>query len=409
MRVWTAKISVMVALMAAAPVDAQDEQLEQEQQDQQAEQDLEPEPASQGNRTAKTKSRSPGGRHSRPYQVVLNRVLEAFSADAYLGPIRQLERYAIRRISLSEHIPRLHARYIQTAFIEKLMKASKGQLVVCPPCSQRTALLAEGKLMITSPASNAAQIDKAAEDLGIKQFVEAVFMFERTHIALAVQVIDAKTNTLLWSKAYDSELLNQDLATRDAAIAVSRGRETYVPEFSYTAAFGGAGIPNIGGTEQDSQMLALRLTAMESFARKAHRFGLALSYYRATRAMLKEYPAETPSADASSASTKEKIIKPIAKPFTRAMTAHAMYSRLLFGDAEHRDQPRVFAEAGLGAIAANGYIAPAGRLGLDTYFGRMFATSLGVHYFLPTNVRIEGELQRTAGGAGGEFLMGLSF
>ena len=420
-------IAVFAAAVARAQNDQEQDEVQQQQgQEQQGEeqeehskqaqqqqnQDLRQQrsqssiPKNRGAR-AYARARSP----TRPYQVVLKQVLDIFAADAGMGPIRRLPRYAIRRMSLNQTIPKLETRYIQIAFIEKLMQAAKGQLVVCPPCSQQTTALVEGKLLIMSPSSNAAQVDQAANELGITHFIDAVFVLDRTHIALAVQVLEAKSKTLIWSKTYDSELLAQGRDRRadlEVAIAASRGRDKYRPVLGLTAAIGGAGIPNVGGTVEDSQMLAAHVRLTESFARKSSRFGLALSYYKATTSTLKEYPSDKPTNETPATSTKEKVVKPIAKPFTRATAAHATYASLFLGNADNRDQPRLYADLGLGALTAVGYLAPAIRLAVEAHLGRMFVTSIGVHYFAPTNVRIDQESQRAAGGIGGEFLLGIS-
>jgi hypothetical protein len=401
-------IIVLAAAFVAMPAIAQDDEQEQQEEAQQQQQQ---------DRAKRPKTKKPGKGasstlHARKYQVVLDGVLAAFAADAKQGVVRSLKRYAIRRISLGERVPRLHARYIQTAFLEKLMEASKGRLVVCPPCSQQTTALVEGKLLISSPASNASQIDQAAKALGIEHFVDVVFILDRTHIGLAVQVIEANTKTLAWSKTYDSELIggrDERQAELDRMIATSRGRENYVPEFGLVLALGGAGIPNVAGTAEDSQMLAVQLRGTESFARKTDKFGLALSYYKSTVSTVKEYPSDKPTGSGDETKPKEKILKPIAKPFQQAAAVHATYAVLLAGDPEYSDQPRYFAGLGVGALAAVGYLAPAVRLGLDAHFGRVFLASVGAHYFAPTTVNVADTPQKTAGGAGGELLIGVSF
>lgn len=421
MRISTCKLIVLGAALLAPSAIAKDgegvqqqdveEQQEQQEQDQQQAQQQE-QGAAKRKQTKKPDKAAKASPHGRTYQVVLDDVLAAFAADAKQGPVRSLKRYAIRRISLGERVPRLHARYIQTAFIEKLMRASRGRLVVCPPCAQQTTALVDGKLLISSPASNASQIDQAAKELGIEHFVDAVFILDRTHIGLAVQVVDANTKTLTWSRTYDSELIggrDERQAELDRMIATSRGRESYVPEFGLVVALGGAGIPNVAGTAEDSQMLAVQLRATESFARKSDKFGLALSYYKSTSSTVKEYPSDKPTGSGDDTKPKEKILKPIAKPFEQAAAVHASYAVLLSGDPEYSDQPRYFAGLGVGALAAVGYLAPAVRLGADAHFGRVFLASVGAHYFAPTTVNVGDTPQKTAGGAGGEMLIGVSF
>jgi hypothetical protein len=412
-RISTWKLIALSAALVATPAVAQDDQEEQQEEVQeQQQQEQQQQDGAKRKKTKKLDKAAKPSPHGRKFQVVLDDVLTAFAADAKRGPVRSLKSYAIRRISLEQRVPRLHARYIQTAFIEKLMEASKGRLVVCPPCSQQTTALVEGKLLISSPASNASQIDQAAKELGIEHFVDVVFILDRTHIGLAVQVVDANTKTVAWSKTYDSELIggrDERQAELDRMIATSRGRENYVPEFGLVLALGGAGIPNVAGTAEDSQMLAVQLRGTESFSRKTDKFGLALSYYKSTTSTVKEYPSDKPTGSGDETKTKEKILKPIAKPFQQATAVHATYAVLLAGDPEYSDQPRYFAGLGVGAMAAVGYLAPAVRLGLDAHFGRVFLASVGAHYFAPTTVNVADTPQKTAGGAGGELLIGVSF
>jgi len=357
--------------------------------------------------------RESSAKNVRRFHEVLDELLAEFGYDVKMGQIKGLKNVAIRKIRVSSAIPTTYERYLEMLLSERIRENSRIKLINCVPCRTRTSSVVDGKLLITSPATNMAKLDSAAAQLGIDNFMDAVLVYHTTHMVLAITVFDVTTKETVWARAYNSETIKsryQKLAVDYSQVEKSRPGEDYVPEYRFLFGIGGAGIPNVGGGSEDSSMLNLQIRATEKFNERRSEFGMMFSVLKTTASLQKSYPTEgAPAAEDSTQETEVVGTGVTPKPFETAFTLYGMYSHLFVGPLESYNNTRHGLHVGGGIFMAASYLAPTIRAGWDVYFGRRWSTNLGAVYIAPSNILVDGDSIPTKGGAGGDLVISLNY
>lgn len=346
----------------------------------------------------------------RRFHEVLDELLAEFGYDVKTGQIKGLKNVAIRKVRTSKAIPKTYETYIETLLSERIRENSQVRLVSCVPCQTKTSSLVDGKLLITSPATNLARLDSAAAVLGIENFMDAVLVYHTTHMVLAVNVFNVKTKEMVWARTYNSETIKsryQKLAIDYSQVAKSRPGEDYVPEYRFLLGLGGAAIPNVGGTTDDSSMLNIQVRATEKFNNRKDEFGMLLSIFKSTKSILKNYPTE--GGTSTTEETETELTSAVPKPFETAIGLYGLYGRSFIGSVESYNETRHALHVGMGFMLATGYLAPLGRLGWDISFGRRFVTSFAGNYIAPSKILVDGETVPTKGGVGGDVVISFNY
>ncbi len=185
----------------------------------------------------------------RRFHEVLDELLAEFGYDVKMGQIKGLKNLAIRKVRVSKAIPHSYERYLDMLITERVRENSRIKLINCIPCRTRTSSVVDGKLLVTSPATNMSRLDSAAASLGIDNFMDAVLVYHTTHMVLAVSVFDVNTKETVWARSYNSETIKsryQKLAIDYSQVEKSRPGEDYQPEYRFLFGLGGAGMPNVG-------------------------------------------------------------------------------------------------------------------------------------------------------------------
>lgn len=347
--------------------------------------------------------------HVRRFHEVLDEILAEFGYDIKIGQIKGLSNLAIRKVRVSQAIPRTYEDYMETLLVERIRENSQVKLISCVPCKTRTSSLVEGKLMITSPATNLAKLESAATLLGINYFMDAVLVYHTSHMVLAIDVFQAQTKELVWARTYNSETIKsryQKLAIDYSQVAKSRPGEDYVPEYRSMFGVGGAILPNVSGQSEDSTMINMQVRGTEKFNNRHNEFGMLLSIYKTAQSSRAAYPTEGVAAGTTPEETTTAL-KP--KPFEQAFGIYGLYSQLLIGSVESYNEIRHGFNGGLGGLFATGYLAPVFRGGWDIYLGRRFVSSFGLDFVGPSSVLINNKTVSTPGGAGGHVLLSLTY
>jgi hypothetical protein len=349
----------------------------------------------------------------RRFHEVLDELLAEFGYDIKLGQIKGLSNLSFRKVRVSKSIPRTYEDYVEMLLTERIRDNSQIRMLTCVPCKTRTSALVEGKLMVTSPATNVGKLESAAAMLGIEHFMDAVLVYHTTHMVLAVNIFNAKTKELLWARTYNSETIKsryQKLAVDYSQVAKARPGEDYVPDYRFLIGLGGGGIPNVGGSSADSTMLNLQIRATEKFNNRRTEFGMLLSVYQATSALVKEYPSEgTKTKSEDPPEVVEVSTGPEPKPFKQALGIYGLYSHSFLGAIESYNNIRHSLNAGAGIILATGYFAPTARLGWDIFMGRRFSTNVGAVYIGQSTILVDDETVKTKGGFGGDLVISLNY
>ncbi|MBP9708723.1 MAG: hypothetical protein KBD78_13880 [Oligoflexales bacterium] len=340
----------------------------------------------------------------RRFHEVLDELLAEFGYDVKQGQLEKLKNISVRKISVNESLPASYNNYLELLITERIRDNSKIKVISCVPCRSRTSSIVDGKLLITSPTTNVASLDDAANQLGINYFIDAVLIYHSTHMVLALQAFDTATKEQVWARTYNSETVKsryQKLAIDYSQVAKARPGEEYQPEYKFLLGLGGAGVPNIGGSSDDSRMLSLEFRATERFNNRRSEFGLMLNVFSALSSIAKTKAPEEEVAEDEDAPAE-------AEPFTTAIAFNAIYAHNFFGALESYNDIRYGMHAGVGAILATGYLAPVMRAGWDAYFGRRFVSTLGLFYLSSSSVLVEDETVKTKGGVGGELVISYS-
>lgn len=348
-------------------------------------------------------------RQVRLFHEVLEELLSEFSYDVKSGQLAAVKNLSIRKVSVSETLPRSYQSYIELLVSEKIKSNSKIKLISCLPCKTKNTRIVDDKLMITSPTTNAEDMNRAASQLGIENFMDVVLVYHTTHMVVAFQVFDTNSKELAWTKTYNSETIRsryQKLAVDLSQIEKGRSSDEYVPEFRYLIGFGGGSVPNVQSNVRETSVLSLQLRGTEKFDNRRSEFGLLATLNLSTSALLQEYPSEGGLEEDASESSEESATgtaKPT--PFQQSIGLFALYAHNFLGSLESYNELRQGVNGALGLHLASGYIAPVIRLGWDVFLGRRFSVNSSLSYVGTANILLKGEFTRIAGGVGGDVVI----
>lgn len=356
--------------------------------------------------------RTESAKRVRRFHEVVDELFAEFGYDVRMGQLKGLKNLAIRKVFVSDAIPNTYESYIELLVAERIRENSRVRLITCTPCKTKKSRLVEGKLLITSPTTNMAEMRQAADRLGIDHFMDIVLVYHSTHMVLAMQVFNTDTQEMIWARTYNSETIKsryQKLAIDYKQVAKSRPGEDYVPEYRFLFGLGGAMIPNTSGDSQDSSMLSAVVRGTEKFNNRQQEFGLHLNLFIAKTAFVKAPSGNATDTTATDGTTTDSATTDSTpKAFSFALGLYGMYVHNLIGSLESYNQIRHSLNIGVGALIASAYLAGSVRLGWDLYFGRRFAANFGAFYVAPSEVVVNDEYVKVAGGAGGEIGMSVN-
>ena len=346
----------------------------------------------------------------RRFHEVLDELLAEFGYDVKTGQIEGIKNLAIRKVTVGEALPPSYKRYAQILVSERIRENSEVRLITCTPCFSKVSTLVDGKIIITSPSTNLNQLKLAADQLGIDHFMDVVLVYHSTHMVLAFQIFKVDTNEMVWARTYNSETIRsryQKLAIDYSQVEKSRPGEEYSPDYRLLVGLGGGGIPNVGGSSQDSSMVDLELRASERFDNRRSEFGMSMSILLTVSSLA----GNTEAAPGTGGQTAEEdtVIPAAPQPFTSAIAIYGLYGHNFLGAVESYNDIRQGIHVGLGGLVSPGYITGLLRFGTDIYLGRRFAISLSGLYITPSQVVVENEPVTTNGGFGGTGVVAVNF
>ena len=349
-------------------------------------------------------------RHVRRFHAVLDELLSEFGYDVKSGQIKGLSNISVRKVKVSSAIPRTYEEYLETLIVERIRENSQVRVIDCIPCKTRTSSLVDGKLMITSPATNLAKLESAATTLSIENFMDVILVYHTSHMVLAINIFNTQTKEMLWARSYNSETVKtrfQKSAIDLKQLEPQRLTEEYVPEYRLMIGLGGANIPNISGKAADSAMLNLQVRSTEKFNNRHNEVGMMLSILQTVSSLIS--PQISQSTDISNSPGSSSATAAQAKSFNTAVGIYAFFSHIFLGKVESYDEVRTGINASLGAIIAAKYLAPAFRGGVDFYMGRRFSLSLGVDYIGAASINVNGSATKAQGGMGADLIFSANY
>jgi hypothetical protein len=339
---------------------------------------------------------------------VLNDLLSEFTYDVKQGQVNGLKNLSIRRVDISDTLPRTYEQYVELLVSERIRENSKVKLLNCVPCKSKSSTMVEGKLMITSPLTNLQRMDEAANQLGIENFMDVVLVYHTTHMVIAFNVFNTQSKELTWARTYNSETLRsnyQRMAVDFNQVDKSRNSDVYVPEYKIMLGVGGSQLPNVAGNDRDKSFLGVHIRALEKFDNRRLDFGLSTSIWTNTSNFLNAYPSEGTST--SSTSTYTGKSRPL--PYKYLLGIHGLVARNFVGSVEIYDKVRHGVHLGVGGVISKGYLAPSTRAGWDIYLGRRFVATIDVHYITQSSILVGSDFQSSRAGGGGDLALSYNF
>ncbi|MEO5971291.1 MAG: hypothetical protein ABIQ95_15300 [Bdellovibrionia bacterium] len=142
---------------------------------------------------------------TRNFYQVLDDVLGDFEYDLKNGTVNGLKDITIRNIAVSENVPPSFKTHLELLITETILKNTKTRVIQCLPCRARKTSLSGDQIVIKSTESDPAELTRLAKATGIDRFLDIAFTFEPSGIVMSMYITDPESDSILWSRSYNSE------------------------------------------------------------------------------------------------------------------------------------------------------------------------------------------------------------
>lgn len=329
---------------------------------------------------------------SRNFYTVLDEVLTDFEYDLRSGQVMGMKDLSIRNVVVSENIPNSFRSHLELLVTERILKSSKTRIVHCLACRSRKATLSGGSMVISSPENNFAELQRISKMNGIQNFMDIAYAYQPAGMILSLQVSDAETGTMLWSKNYNSETTRAAAQRRGVdfnAIEEAKTKMEYTPLVQHKPNLAFAFLPKAGGGMSTALGFGYRM--MERYDNRKKEVGFELAYYMDIASFV---GTATPDPNNLWAGFNLTLL------FTHGWA--------LFGDEENYNKPRGIIYASLGGTYTSGFLGGVIR---GSYEWRL-AKHWGVNAFLgyrPSATLVIGSSTATLSGVEGGIGVGFLF
>ncbi len=304
-----------------------------------------------------------GGAMRNFYQV-LDDVLGDFEYDLKNGNVSGLKDLTIRNIAVSENVPPSFKTHLELLITETILKNTKTRVIQCLPCRARKTSVNGDQIVIRSTESDPAELTRIAKATGIARFLDIAFTFEPSGIVMSMYITDPESDSILWSRSYNSEnsraaafkrgvdynqIDQAHRATEYAPIIQSRLTIYYLMEPNNPTATG---------------CLALGYRMMERYDNRKKEVGFELDYL--TNASTLVHPSGAVATDIYSGGLN--------------LTLVFLHAWNFIGDEENYNLVRGSFYLGVGGTYANSFLGGLVRAGYEWRLGKHFGTSLNLGY-----------------------------
>lgn len=352
------------------------------------------------------------------FNDVLGELLNEFSYELKTSMNLGVNLLSIRRVSLSENIPKTYEPYLESLTVEKIRKHSNYKVILCTKCKVKKTVVHKGRLTVTTPINDSQELDLMAKQLGINAWMDISLIFQETTLVLAIHIFDSQTKELLWTKVFNSDDMLRKKATNagnansdpSAVKADGSPAANPTPAPSKSGGVVGLGYSLIPNVKNRSGMLSLNLRLYEKFQEGRSIVGAQVMVVADPSLVIKDYDGvDGDPAQSGELKTDDGTTQSI-KPFKLAVSAMALYGYNFRESPEFLDDIRYGVTFGLGLIASKGYLSFMSSLGFNIKLGRRFFVDVAGSYGAPTTLRIQKKYSyKTKGGAGGVFTFGFLF
>jgi hypothetical protein len=329
---------------------------------------------------------------SRNFYSVLDEVLTDFEYDLRSGQVMGLKDVSVRNVVVSENIPTSFRSHLELLVTERILKSTKTRIVHCLACRSRKATLSGGSMVISSPENNFAEMQRISKMNGIQNFMDIAYAYQPAGMILSLQISDAETGTMLWSKNYNSETTRAAAQRRGVdfnAIEEAKTKMEYTPMVQHKPNLSFAFLPKAGGGLATALGFGYRM--MERYDNRRKEVGFEMNYYMDIASFV-----GTAAADPNN----------IWAGFNLTMLFTHGWG--LFGQEENYNKPRGIVYASIGGTYTSGFLGGVVR---GSYEWRL-AKHWGVNAFLgyrPSATLVIGSSTATLSGVEGGIGVGFLF
>ncbi|MFZ9596157.1 MAG: hypothetical protein ACO3A2_08780 [Bdellovibrionia bacterium] len=307
---------------------------------------------------------SPSG-GTRDFYQVLDEVLGDFEFDLKNGNVNGLKDLSIRNLALSENVPPSFKAHLELLITETILKNTKTRVIQCLPCRARKTSLDGDQIVIKSPETDPMELTRIAKATGIARFMDVAFSFEPTGIVMSMTITDPETDSILWSRSYNSEnsrsaafkrgvdytqIDSAHRATEYAPLVQSRLIIYYLVQPNHPSPTGN---------------LALGYRMMERYDNRKKEVGFEANYMTNASTIVNRSAAVSTDLYAS---------------FGFNLTLVFLHAWNFIGEEENYNLLRGSLLLGIGGTYASGYLGGLVRAGYEWRLGKHFATGINLGY-----------------------------
>lgn len=349
----------------------------------------------------------------RQFNEVLDDLLDEFAYDIKTSQVPLTVNVSLRKINLSDNIPTSYEKYLETIISERVRQFSRSKVIQCTTCRVKQSVIKDGRVTVVVPINNKRALDQLAREYGIESWLDVGLIFQETSLIMALNLFDAKTKELLWSKIYNSETLYKKFPAGvpvpegDRPAADGSGEHKSPSNYVFGVSLGWSLVPNVNGS---TNMLAIPLRFAEVFNKKRSEVGAQVVALLDTSILIPNASPE-PGVDVTKSDqvTKETTTK-VIKSFQYGLAMFATYHHNFMTSLESMDEMRPGAQVGLGLVAADSYLTFTAKGGMNLRMGRSLFVEADVLYSAPTTIQLADQFKfKTQGGVGALASFGIHF
>ena len=316
--------------------------------------------------SAKLPAYNSPGTGGRSFYQVLDEVLSDFEYDLKSGQVIGLKDVSIRNVATSENIPPSFKSHLDLLVSERILKTTHTRIVHCLACRSKRATLNGENMVISSLDGNSAELARIAKLNGIQNFMDIAFAYQPTGMILSLQISDAETGTMMWSRTYNSESTRAMAQRRGVdyqELEDAKTKMEYTPTIQSKPTLYTVMAPKAGSGYSTALVFGYRV--MERYDNRRKEVGFEMNYY-----------FDIPTLIGNSTPAEQKL-----NPFSGVnLTMLFVHNWGLFGDVENYNQARGVITTAIGGTYASGFLGALIRGGYEWRLAKHWAITTFAGY-----------------------------
>jgi hypothetical protein len=326
----------------------------------------------------------PAPNGARNFYSVLDEVLADFEYDLKTGQVSGLKDLTIRNIATSENVPSSFKPHLELLITERIMKTTKTRVVHCIACRSKKTQLDGKSMVISSPDSNSAEMQRIAKMNGIQNYMDVAFAYQPSGMILSFQISDAETGTTVWTHSYNSENTRASAQRRGVDFqeaGEAKYKMEYMPTVQVKPTLYTVMAPKAGSGYSTALGFGVRM--MERYDNRQKEVGFEMNYYYDISKLI-------------------GITQPDTNVWAKFnLTMLFTHAWGLFGEEENFNITRGVIHAGIGGTYASGFLGGLIRGGYEWRFAKHWTLTSFVGYRPQATALVSGTQYKLTGIEGG--------